>query len=62
MPHDHPTTQPAVAYRINDAVQISGLGRSKIYELIATGDLESVKIGGRRLIIADSLRGLLSPS
>lgn len=27
-----------------------GLGRSKVYELIATGELRSVKVGRRRLV------------
>ncbi|KAF0206510.1 MAG: hypothetical protein FD172_3944, partial [Methylocystaceae bacterium] len=54
-------SQPAkLAYRISEAVLTSGLARSTLYELIASGRLKSVKIGGRRLISADSLKELLS--
>jgi excisionase family DNA binding protein len=49
----------ALAYRVNDAVKISGLSRSSIYKLIAEGELRSVVVAGRRLIPADALRDLL---
>lgn len=32
-----------------------GVGRSTVYELIAAGELETVKIGARRLIVAASM-------
>jgi hypothetical protein len=49
----------ALAYRVNDAVKISGLSRSSIYNLISDGKLRSVVVAGRRLIPADALRDLL---
>lgn len=49
----------ALTYRINDAVALSGLGRSSIYKLIAEGKLKSRVIAGRRLIDAQSLRDLM---
>jgi hypothetical protein len=52
----------ALAYRVNDAVKISGLSRSSIYNLIAAGKLRSVVVAGRRLIPADALRFLLRAS
>lgn len=36
-----------------------GLGRTKIYELIAAGQLETVKIGARTLVRTDSIRKLV---
>src|SRR3546814_6225561 len=33
-----------LAVRIPDAVRMTGIGRSKLYELIASGDLETIKI------------------
>jgi hypothetical protein len=39
--------------------EISGIGRSKIYELLDAGELESVHLGARRLIVIDSYRRLL---
>ncbi|MGI8568131.1 MAG: helix-turn-helix transcriptional regulator [Methylocella sp.] len=48
-----------LALRINDAVAMSGLGRSTIYKLIDSEKLRSVKIGKRRLVIRESLESLL---
>ena len=39
--------------------RLSGIGRSRIYELLKTGELESIHIGSRRLILIDSSRRLL---
>jgi excisionase family DNA binding protein len=50
---------PPLAYRIPDAVRVSGLGRTKLYQLINTGKLRAIHVGGRRLILAESLRELL---
>ncbi|MEQ8824441.1 MAG: helix-turn-helix domain-containing protein [Filomicrobium sp.] len=52
-------TLSPITFRIADAVKVSGLGRTKLYELIKTGQLKSVRVGGRRLIDAASLRSLL---
>ena len=41
---------------IPDAAKALGLGRSKLYELISDGRLETVTIGRRRLVRAQSLR------
>lgn len=47
------------AYTIKDAVHVSSLGRTTIYSLIGSGLLKTVKVGGRRLISAESLHHLL---
>ena len=44
---------------IRDFSRISGLGRTSIYQLIDAGDLQSVKIGKRRLVIVASYLDLL---
>lgn len=38
---------------------LSGLGRTKTYELLGSGQLDSITIGKRRLIIIDSYRRLI---
>jgi len=48
-----------LAYRINEAVQASGIGRSKLYELIRDNQLRTTKIGGVTVIPCDALRELL---
>lgn len=44
---------------IEGARAASGLGRTKLYELIGEGRLEIVKVGRRTLIKTASLRRLL---
>ena len=45
--------------RISTAVRITGLSRSRIYELIQSGDLEVVKVGRATLIQYGSLKALV---
>lgn len=42
-------------YTVNEASVMTSIGRSRLYELMATGELESVKCGKRRLIPAEAL-------
>lgn len=53
-----PTLEP-LAYRVNDALRVAGIGRTKLYELINSGQLATRKIGKRTLIPADSLKALV---
>jgi excisionase family DNA binding protein len=39
---------------------MTGIGRSKLYELIQSGDVEIVKIGSSTLIPVESLRQLIN--
>lgn len=49
------TTANAIAYTIRSAVAVSGFSRSRIYEMIARGELEARKDGRKTLILAESL-------
>lgn len=42
--------------RISTAVRITGLSRSRIYELIQSGDLETTKVGRATLVQFRSLK------
>ena len=46
---------------IAEACQATGLGRTKLYELIGDGHLGTTTIGRRRLVLVSSLRALLAP-
>mgnify|MGYP005995767771 CR=1 FL=1 len=48
-----------ISVRIKDACRMTGIGRSKFYELIAAGEVEIVKIGAMTLVPTDSLRMLI---
>lgn len=45
--------------RIPTAVELTGLSRSRIYELIVSGDLEVVKVGRSTLVLYKSLKALI---
>lgn len=49
----------AITVRIKDACRMTGIGRSKLYELIAAGEIRTVKIGAMTLIPVDSIRELI---
>jgi excisionase family DNA binding protein len=44
--------------RVSTAVRITGLSRSRIYELIQSGDLDTVKVGRATLVQYESLKAL----
>ncbi len=48
--------------RIPVAVRLTGIGRSKLYELIKSGDVEIVKVGASTLVTVASLRRLIQKS
>ena len=45
-----------VSVRIRDACRLTGIGRSKFYELVASGDIEVIKVGAMTLVPFDGLR------
>lgn len=45
--------------RIREACRLTGIGHSKLYELIAAGEIETVKVGTITLIPVASLRSFL---
>jgi excisionase family DNA binding protein len=48
-----------ISYRINEAVKVTGLGRTKLYELISSGRLPVVKLDGCTLVRRCDLEALL---
>ena len=54
-----PTIEP-LTVRISTAVRITGLSRSRIYELIQSGDLEIVTVGRATLVQFGSLKALIT--
>ena len=55
-----PSLADKIALQIPEASHVSGLSRSKLYELIGEGELRSVKAGGRRLILRQDLEAYLA--
>jgi excisionase family DNA binding protein len=50
-----------ITVRIHEACRLSGIGRSKLYELIAAGEIEIVKVGRITLVPMGSLAKFLQP-
>ncbi|GAA5059142.1 hypothetical protein GCM10023208_26120 [Erythrobacter westpacificensis] len=48
-----------ICVRVNDAARMIGVGRTKLYELISSGELETVKIGKATRITTASLHNLV---
>ena len=48
-----------LAVSVRRATELTGLGRSTLYELMAAGELPYVLVRGRRLLIVDDLAALL---
>jgi excisionase family DNA binding protein len=55
-----PTTPLTV--RVREACRLTGIGRSKLYELIAADEIDTVKVGAITLIPMASLKGFLERS
>jgi excisionase family DNA binding protein len=59
LPSEHSRTATPLAYTLNSAAAASGLSRSTLYRHAAAGRLRLVKVGGRTLVDAASLRSLV---
>ncbi len=46
-------------YRPAEAAQALGIGRTRVFALIKSGRLRSVKLGGARFITSDALRAFV---
>jgi len=51
-----------ISCTIAEACAASGIGRTKLYEAMADGRLESVKVDNRRLVLVPSLLRLVEPN
>jgi excisionase family DNA binding protein len=49
-----------ISVRIPEAIRMIGVGRTTIYQLIASGDLEAAKVGRSTVVFVDSVRQYLS--
>jgi excisionase family DNA binding protein len=59
--HEKTPLPSPLAVSIQEACRLSGLGRTKIYELISDGRLTPIKVDRRTLIRFASLEKLVNP-
>jgi len=48
-----------ISVKVSEAVRMTGISRSRLYELMRGGDVEFAKVGSSTLIIVDSLRAFV---
>lgn len=53
-----PVLQP-ITVRIREACRLTGISRSKLYELIAAGEIDTIKIGRATLVPVTGLSAFL---
>lgn len=51
---------PALALGIDEAARVIGVARSMLYEIVARGEIESFKLGRRRLILTKNLESYIN--
>jgi hypothetical protein len=51
--------RPCITMPVPQFLAAAGISRTVLYELIGAGEIESVKIGNRRLIVVQSYLALL---
>lgn len=49
-----------LTYSVTEAAELLGISRARIFQLIKDGTIESVKLGGRRLVPRSGLEQLLA--
>lgn len=54
------TATPKIAYSIREACHATSLGRTTIFNYIATGRLRATRVGGRTLIPVEALHALIA--
>jgi excisionase family DNA binding protein len=50
----------SICVKVNEAARMISVGRTKLYELIASGDLEAIKLGKSTRITTASLHKLVT--
>ncbi len=58
MTHAQPI--PALAMSIEESARVIGIARATLYEIVARGEIESFKLGRRRLILTKTLESYIN--
>ena len=54
-----PNAASPICVRVSRAMAMLDIGKTKLYELVSTGDLEAIRIGRRTLILWASIDTLI---
>jgi excisionase family DNA binding protein len=58
-PADVAESEEDRGYSLEDAARRIGVGRSMVYELIASGELDAIRIGRRRIVPGMAIRAYM---
>ena len=58
--HGQRDTGDRLTVRVPVAMAMLGIGKTKIFELIASGDIETILVGKSRLIVVQGLRDFIA--
>ena len=53
---NNPQPMEPIAVRIPEAIRLTGMSRSRLYDLMGSGEIEFVKVGASTLVLVASLR------
>jgi excisionase family DNA binding protein len=56
------TTKDPCGYRVEEAAEQLGIGRSLMFDLVRRGEIRTVRFGRRRVVPSDEIARLLSGS
>lgn len=57
---DRVSNRDRLTVTVNDALAMLGIGRTRFYELVKAGEIQTIKLGRRRLVQVASLQRLAS--
>jgi len=60
IPSDTASSFVPLSVRIPEACRLTGIGRSKLYELIKAGEIETIKVGAMTLVPMDGLAAFIN--
>lgn len=55
-----PPARQKLAYSLDEAIEALSIGRTHLFDLLRRGEIASVKVGRRRLVLAESLDAYLA--
>lgn len=54
-----PLSHEPICVKVDEAARMIGVGRTKLYELIASGEIDAIKLGKSTRITTESLQELV---
>lgn len=59
---EHASPGGRLTYSVDEAAELLGIGRTLMYKLLTAGEVDSLKIGKRRMVPRDAIDGYIKRS